>query len=80
LEQVGRGLQDYRYNDTLNVLSSKGLVVIGKTKNFVNSNKYADKVASQVNKLQSARVIPKNIIIAGHSKGVLLAIISSSII
>jgi len=80
LEWGGRRSQDYRYNDILSELFSKGFVVIGETRNFVNPNEYADKVASQVNKLLSAGVIPKNITIAGHSKGGLIAMISSSII
>jgi len=69
-----------RYNDILSELFSKGFVVIGETRNSVNLNEYADKVASQVNKLLSAGVSPKNITIAGHSKGGLIAMISSSII
>jgi len=48
LEQGGRRSQDYRYNDILSELSRKGFVVIGETRNFVNPNEYADKVASQL--------------------------------
>jgi len=45
LEQRERRSQDYRHSDILSELSSKGFVVIRETRNFVNSNKYADKVA-----------------------------------
>jgi len=59
LEWGGRRSQNYRYNDILSELSSKGFVVIGETRNFVNPNEHADKVASQVNRPLSAGVIPK---------------------
>jgi len=45
LEQWERRSQEYRYDDILSKLSSKGFVVIGKTRNFVNPYKYANKVA-----------------------------------
>jgi len=80
LEWGGRRSQDYRYNDILSELFSKGFVVIGEIKNFVNPNEYADNFASQVNNLLSAGEIPKNITIAGHPKGGLIAMISSIII
>jgi len=64
----------------LSKLFSKGFVVIGETRNFVNPNEYADKFASQINKLLSAKVIPKNITIECHSKVGLIAMISSCII
>jgi len=42
LEQGGRIFIDYRYNGVLSELSSKGFLVIGEIKNFVNSYEYAD--------------------------------------
>ena len=68
MEQRGSISKDYRYNDILSELSSKGFVVIGETKNFAIFYKYADKVVSQFNRILFAGVILKNRTSASHSK------------
>ncbi len=89
----GRGIDDglsgfkkpYRRN--VQALSERGFVVIsearpkGAIKKFPQDHeKYAQKVANEVNKLLEAGVPAGNIVVAGYSRGGTIALISSGLI
>ncbi|MBD0256255.1 MAG: alpha/beta hydrolase, partial [Cytophagales bacterium] len=63
----------------LNTLSNAGFFVISEPRQKnTNSEKYADKVAAQIDSLFKAKVAPENITIVGASKGAWISIIVSS--
>ncbi len=68
-----------QYNNILKTFSDEGFIVISE----IRSGKivpctYAKKVVGQVKMLMESGVPPKNIIIAGHSKGAVIALCAAS--
>jgi hypothetical protein len=63
----------YEYDAILRALAGKGLVVISELRGPDTDVSYAKKVAAQVRKLEAAGVPPKQITVAGFSKGGFLA-------
>jgi len=78
IEEGGPRAKSYRYSSTLEELAKRGFVVIGEERSPVRNDVYADKVAGQVRKLLAAGVPAKNITVAGHSKGGLIAMLVMS--
>lgn len=68
----------YKYADILDAIEAKGFVVIGEVRPPSDIRDYADGIAVQVAKLLDAGVPEKNITIAGHSKGAMIALTSAS--
>ena len=59
-----------KYYDILQAFADKGFTVISEVRSGkIVPSEYAKKIVGQVNKLLDAGVPPKNITIAGHSKG-----------
>ena len=69
---------DYEYAAILGALAEKGLVVIGEVRSDTNPRQYSRQIASQVQGLLDAGVEPKNITVAGHSRGAFMSMIVSS--
>ena len=78
IEQGGPRARSYQYSSILNGIAKRGFVVIGEERSPVRNDVYADKVAGQVRKLLAAGVPAKNITVAGHSKGGLIAMLVMS--
>ena len=70
---------DCKYYDILNVFMEKGFVVISELRSGeIVPCKYAEKIVKQVRTLLDAGVNPKNITVAGHSKGGVIALCVAS--
>jgi hypothetical protein len=69
IEQGGPRAKSYDYSGILKELAKRDFIVIGEERSRVRNDVYAEKVAGQVKKLLAAGVPPKNITVAGHSKG-----------
>jgi hypothetical protein len=89
----GRGVDDgswsskRAYDKNVQALSERGFVVIsearkkGAIKKFPRDHeKYAQKIANEVNKLLEAGVPAGNVVVAGYSRGGVIAQISSGLI
>lgn len=69
----------YEYEKIVEALKNRGFNVISEArKRKTNSNFYAQKVISQVNRLLHAGVPPSNISVVGASKGALIAMLVST--
>jgi len=80
IEQGGPRARSYNYSGILKELENRGFVVIGEQRSRVRAEVYAEKVAGQVRKLLAAGVPAKNITVAGHSKGGMMAMLVMSIL
>ena len=80
IERGGRRARSYDYSGILKELAKRGFIVIGEERNPVHNVEYAEKVAEQVKKLLTAGVPAKNITVAGHSKGGMIAMLVMSIL
>ena len=70
---------DCKYYDILNAFMEKGFVVISELRSGkIVPCKYAEKIVKQVRTLLDAGVNPKNITVAGHSKGGVIALCVAS--
>ncbi len=75
IERGGAEARTYHYSGILKDLAQRGFIVIGEERSAVRNDMYADKVAGQVRKLLAAGVPAKNITVAGHSKGGMIAML-----
>lgn len=73
IEQGGARAGSYDYSGILKELARRGFAVIGEERSRVRRDQYVDKVAGQVRKLLAAGVPAKNITVAGHSRGGMIA-------
>lgn len=73
IEHGGPQARTYNYSGILKALAARGFEVIGEERSQVRSEEYAEKVAGQVKQLLDAGVPAKNITVAGHSKGGMIA-------
>jgi hypothetical protein len=80
IEQGGPQAKSYDYSGILKKLAKRGFIVIGEERSRVGIPMYAQKVAGQVRKLLSAGVPAKNITVAGHSKGGMIAMLVMSML
>jgi hypothetical protein len=72
---------EYEYADILETFADRGFIVVSEVRpKNTDVRQYAQKVADQVNGLLKAGVPPENIIIAGASKGGVIAHKASSIL
>jgi hypothetical protein len=78
IEQGGPRAKSYQYSSILNEIAKRGFDVIGEERSPVKNDVYADKVAGQVRRLLAAGVPAKNITVAGHSKGGMIAMLVMS--
>ena len=70
---------DCKYYDILDVFSQKGFVVISELRaGKIVPCEYAEKIVKQIGILLDAGVNPKNITVAGHSKGGVIALCVAS--
>ena len=70
---------DCKYYDILNAFKKKGFVVISELRaGKIVPYEYAEKIVKQVGMLLHAGVNPKNITVAGHSKGGVIALCTAS--
>jgi hypothetical protein len=70
---------DCKYYDILNAFREKGFVVISELRTGkIVPGEYAEKIVKQVGILLDAGVNPKNITVAGHSKGGVIALCAAS--
>ena len=79
VEDRGTG-EEYRYDAIVEALADKGFVVISEARPPVRMKPYATKLARQLRSLLRAGVPPRNITVAGHSKGGVLSLLASAII
>jgi pimeloyl-ACP methyl ester carboxylesterase len=69
----------YEYDEILNVLKSRGFVVISEQRpKGTDVKQYAAKVADQVRQLLKAGVPPRNITVVGASQGSFIAMLAST--
>jgi hypothetical protein len=80
IERGGRHARSYNYSGILKELAKRDFIVIGEERSPVSNVEYAEKVAGQVKKLLTAGVPAKNITVAGHSKGGMIAMLVMSIV
>lgn len=78
IERGGPKARSYDYSGILEALAERGFVVIGEERGPVKNWVYARKVAVQVAKLLSAGVPARNVTVAGHSKGGMIAMLVMS--
>ena len=69
---------EYDYYGILDALEAKGFVVVGEARGPTGFGQYAQKVAGQVRRLLDAGVPVGNILVAGHSKGGLIALLAAT--
>ena len=68
-----------RYYDILKTFADEGFTVISEVRSGeIIPSEYAKKIVGQVKKLLDAGVAPKCIVIAGHSKGSVIALCAAS--
>jgi hypothetical protein len=80
IEQGGPRARSYQYSSILKEIAERGFVVIGEERSPVKNDVYASKVADQVRRLLAAGVPARNITVAGHSKGGMIAMLVMSIL
>ena len=80
IELGGPRARSYNYSGILNDIAKRGFVTIGEKRTRVQNEVYAEKVAGQVRKLLAVGVPAKNITVAGHSKGGMIAMMVMSML
>lgn len=70
----------YALDAILEALAGRGFTVIGEQRGTTRPGRYADKVARQVRTLLKAGVPPRNITVAGHSKGGQMTLMTAAIV
>lgn len=72
------GKNETQYEDILADLARRGFIVIGERRGRVENKSYVGKIGGQLRTLITAGVPPNHITVAGHSKGGMIALITSA--